>query len=98
MSNATQTHHAADERRYTPQELALLWKCCIETVYDLLRQGKLAGFKLGRDWRITESAVRAYEQDPANQAAKTYAPRNKGAPAKPEAHAPQPKTARYRVV
>lgn len=90
MSNAAQTHHAANEHRYTPQELALLWQCCIETVYDLLRQGKLVGFKLGRDWRITESAVLAYEQDPENQSAKTYAPRA----------SPSAKTTptRYRVV
>ena len=57
---------------YTPQELADLWKCSISTVYTMLRQGKLSGFKLGRDWRITESAVRAYEQAPENQSAMTY--------------------------
>lgn len=90
MTNEShQTHHAVDERRYTPQELALLWKCCTETVYDLLRQGKLVGFKLGRDWRITESAVLAYERDPENQSGKTYAPR-----ASPEKAHP----GKYRVV
>ena len=57
---------------YTPQELADLWKCSIGTIYDLLRRGKLAGFKLGRDWRIAESAVRAYEQAPENQSAMIY--------------------------
>ena len=72
MADAAQTHHAADERRYTPQELALLWKCSIGTIYAMLRQGELKGFKLGRDWRITESAVRDYEAAPENQNAVTY--------------------------
>lgn len=57
---------------YTPQELADLWKCNISTVYDLLRRGKLVGFKLGRDWRITDEAVQTYEQAPENQGALTY--------------------------
>ncbi len=57
---------------YTPQELADLWKCNISTVYAMLRQGKLSGFKLGRDWRITEAAVLAYEQNPENQSAMIY--------------------------
>lgn len=89
MTNEShQTHHAADERRYTPQELALLWQCSTDVIYDLLNKGRLIGFKIGSSWRIRHSEVLAYETDP----------RNRGAPAKPEAPAPQPKTARYRVV
>ena len=72
MSKATQTHHAADERRYTPQELALLWQCSTVTVYNLLRAKKRCGFKVGRDWRSTESAVRAYEENPDNQNPRPY--------------------------
>lgn len=34
---------------YTPQEPTDLWKCSIGTVYAILRQGKLTGFKLVRD-------------------------------------------------
>ena len=57
---------------YTPQELADLGKCNISTVYAMLRQGKLSGFKLGRDWRITVAAVLPYEQAPENQSAIIY--------------------------
>lgn len=57
---------------YTPQALAEMWQCNINTLYDLLRQGRLKGFKLGRDWRISESAVLAYENDPENRAGVTY--------------------------
>ena len=83
-----QAHHATDERRYTPQELALLWKCSTDVIYDLLNRGRLVGFKIGSSWRIRHSEVLAYETDP----------RNRGAPVKPETPSPQPKTARYRVV
>lgn len=66
MTNGTQTFHAADERRYTPQELALLWQCSTDVVYDLLRAGKLVGFKVGSSWRIRHSEVLNYESDPRN--------------------------------
>lgn len=72
MSGMTTTQYPSDERRYTPQEVAALWQCCIETVYDLLRRGRLKGFKIGRDWRVPESAIQAYEQAPENQIATTY--------------------------
>lgn len=78
---ADQLYRAGEEeRRYTPQAVAELWECSIETVYELLRKGKLHGFKLGRDWRITESELRAYEQNPENQAAKIYNKPNRKMP------------------
>ena len=46
---------------YTPATLAERWGCNVCTVYDLLRTGKLKGFKLGKDWRITEEAKAAFE-------------------------------------
>ena len=61
---------------YTPQEVADLWKCSTATIYELLRRGKLVGFKVGRDWRITGEAVLAYEQNPENQNPRPY-PRSK---------------------
>ena len=51
----------SNEKYFTPATLAAHWGCCIETVYDLLRAGKLRGFKLGKDWRITEEARIEYE-------------------------------------
>lgn len=46
---------------YTPATLAERWGCHRETVCDLLRAGKLRGFKLGKDWRITDEARIEYE-------------------------------------
>lgn len=46
---------------YTPATLAKRWGCHTETVCDLLRAGKLKGFKLGHQWRITDAARLEYE-------------------------------------
>ena len=64
MSHQTaQAHHAADDQKYyTPQTLAQLWVCSKDVVYDLLRSGKLRGFRLGRDWRISDAARLQYEK------------------------------------
>lgn len=52
---------------YTVPELAARWRCSTDVVYDLLRQGKLHGFKLGASWRITDDARIQYEQTPTQQ-------------------------------
>lgn len=52
---------------YTVPELAARWRCSTDVVYDLLRQGKLHGFKLGASWRITDDARIQYEQTPTAQ-------------------------------
>lgn len=52
---------------YTVPELAARWRCSTDVVYDLLRQGKLHGFKLGASWRITDDARIQYEQTPIPQ-------------------------------
>lgn len=69
--------HANDNIYYTPQALADRWGISKETVYQLLRGGKLKGFKLGRDWRITDEARIAYENDPDHSAMTVYRPRAK---------------------
>ena len=51
-----------DERYYTVETLAELWECSTDLIYDQLRAGTLAGFKLGREWRISEQARRDYEE------------------------------------
>lgn len=53
----TNTHNAY----YTPATLAQLWKCSTDSIYVLLRTGKLHGFKIGKDWRIPDSARVEYE-------------------------------------
>lgn len=71
MNPSNATHHTTDEY-YTPQSLAAKWGCSKDIVYDLLRTGKLQGFKLGRDWRISDDARRAYETDPDHCEATQY--------------------------
>lgn len=46
---------------FTVASLAEHWGCSTETVYSLLKSGKLRGFKLGKDWRITDEARIEYE-------------------------------------
>ena len=40
-------------RYYTPRTLAQTWDCSPDVVYDLLRTGKLKGFRVGRHWRVS---------------------------------------------
>lgn len=55
--------HAAESHReyFTVASLAKHWGCSTETVYSLLKRGKLKGFKPGKDWRITDTARIEYE-------------------------------------
>ena len=53
-----------DQTVYSVKELAALWRCSPSVVYDLLTNGKLHGFKIGRSWRITDEDRRAFEQTP----------------------------------
>ena len=70
--NTTSAHHASDDTYYTPQTLAEKWGCSKDIVYDLLRTGKLQGFKLGRDWRISDEARLAYENAPEHRSPMQY--------------------------
>lgn len=56
---------------FTVPELAARWRCSADVVYDLLRRGKLQGFKLGSSWRITDEARIQYEQTPVRAEAPT---------------------------
>ena len=42
--------------------LAQRWSCSPDVVYDMLRGGKLRGFKVGANWRISSAEVDRYEQ------------------------------------
>lgn len=46
---------------WTVASLAEHWGCSTDMVYSLLNSGKLRGFKLGKDWRITDEARIEYE-------------------------------------
>ena len=45
------------DRALTPKEVAEILNCHEYTVQDLLREGKLKGFKLNTHWRITKEAL-----------------------------------------
>lgn len=62
-----------EEEIYTPKEVAARLKLSEKTVLEYLREGKLAGFKIGKHWRIRasdlESLIRPSLQivEPATQ-------------------------------
>lgn len=47
---------------YTVDELARYWRVQPSTIYGMIRSGKLQAFKVGVSYRITDRAVRAYEE------------------------------------
>lgn len=58
-------------RYYTPRTLAQTWECSPDVVYDLLRTGKLKGFRVGRKWRVSDDARLEYERGKTETAAAT---------------------------
>lgn len=48
------------ENLYTVEETAEKLKIHPETVRDYLRDGKIGGVKVGRNWRIRESDILAF--------------------------------------
>lgn len=53
---------ADDSVIYTVEELARYWRVERSTIYTLIRSGRLQAFKVGVGYRITDRAVRAYEE------------------------------------
>jgi excisionase family DNA binding protein len=52
-----------DEKLYTPREVAEYLRVDTNTIYRWLRDGKLGGAKIGRDYRISESQLRAFLEE-----------------------------------
>lgn len=50
-----------EEKSYDLYELAKFWGVSYKTVYRHVRNGKLKAFKVGRIYRVTETARREYE-------------------------------------
>lgn len=46
---------------YTPQQIATRWGVGYQTVLSMIREGKLHGFRAGREWRVPVEALREYE-------------------------------------
>ena len=47
---------------YTLEQLQKILKLSERTILRLLKEGKLTGFKAGREWRFQESDINAYIQ------------------------------------
>jgi len=52
---------------YTVPELAKLLKVDPETIRRYLQRGILQGYKVGKDWRIEEVAVKEYLEKVSNK-------------------------------
>lgn len=44
----------------TPEEVADMLRCGMNTTYKLLKSGKIKAMRIGRSWRIPKRAVQEY--------------------------------------
>lgn len=58
--------YQSNVRYLTVEEIATRWNVCVETVRREYRAGRLKGMKVGKDIRVRDSAVRAYEEENGN--------------------------------
>lgn len=49
---------------YSPLDVAVRWGVSYRNVLSLLRRGELHGFRVGKEWRVSESALTKYENQP----------------------------------
>lgn len=54
-------------RPFTPETLAERWQCSAETVRQMVRDGRLRGFRVGRMFRIPADVVDAFEEGKPQQ-------------------------------
>lgn len=47
---------------YTCPEVAARYKVEVITVWDWIRKGKLGAIKIGRDYRISDTDLKAFEE------------------------------------
>lgn len=53
---------ADDSVVYTVEALASHWRTSTDTIYRMVRDGKLQAFRIGRELRFTDRQVRAVEE------------------------------------
>jgi excisionase family DNA binding protein len=53
---------ALDDEIYTIKELSEHLRVHRATIYRLLRQGRLPGFRVGSDWRFSRAAIEQWER------------------------------------
>ena len=50
----------SDLRIYTLKEVADILKVTRRSIYNYIKEGKLKAVKIGREWRVTEDALKAF--------------------------------------
>ena len=48
------------DKSYTPSEVAGILNCSVFTVHELLREGRLKGFKITSRWRVTKEELEKF--------------------------------------
>ena len=51
------------EPAFASVEVARPWRAHRTTLYRLLREGKLPGFRVGSDWRFSVDAIEQWQRD-----------------------------------
>ncbi|MHB0978876.1 MAG: helix-turn-helix domain-containing protein [Thermoleophilia bacterium] len=60
VAGRTHDQEAELERVYTVNQVAEMLQTAPLTIRRYLKAGKIRGFKVGKDWRITESDLQAF--------------------------------------
>jgi excisionase family DNA binding protein len=65
----TTNRMAQADQIFTIKELSEHLRVHPTTIYRLLRQGRLPGFRVGSNWRFSRDAIEQWERDQAGRAA-----------------------------
>jgi excisionase family DNA binding protein len=60
---------ASDDQIFTIKELSEHLRVHPTTIYRLLRQGRLPGFRVGSNWRFSREAIEQWEREQAGRSA-----------------------------
>jgi len=70
---------AQGDQIFTIKELSEHLRVHPTTIYRLLRQGRLPGFRVGSNWRFSREAIELWEREQAGRAATSPPRRRRGA-------------------
>jgi excisionase family DNA binding protein len=62
LNGSPQTNAAARDDIFTIKELSEHLRVHPTTIYRLLRQGRLPGFRVGSNWRFNRAAIEQWER------------------------------------
>jgi excisionase family DNA binding protein len=67
---AIQAEHRSGDPIMTVNEVSSYLQCHPASIYRLLRQDRIPGFRIGRDWRFRQSAIDEWLSPSASEADK----------------------------